>query len=156
MLDAGAGHRTGGEGMALYDDWRLRQNGLDIQRPQPALIQGRAKIRKATIGTEVESAAEIVFPAGTKTQILAHARTVYLQEPEKPADMVGMSMAYEQRIDRADIDLQEIEVVGVDVRRETEVKEITPRLLTPTRFEMQRQAHSLSSVLPSGPPGFGR
>lgn len=49
MLDAAAGHRTGGEGMALYDDWRLGQNGLDIQRPQPAPVQGRAKIREATI-----------------------------------------------------------------------------------------------------------
>ena len=93
MLDARAGHRTGGEGMALYDDRRLGQNGLDIQRPQPAPVQGRAKIREATIGTAVESAAEIVFPSGVKTQILAHARAVSLQEPEEPADMVVVSMA---------------------------------------------------------------
>jgi hypothetical protein len=45
------------------------------------------------------------------------------------AGIVEVAMTDDQRIDAADIDVHEFEVVGINVRREAEVEEIAARLL---------------------------
>jgi hypothetical protein len=73
--------------------------------------------------------AEIVLAAGIEAQILAHTPAVGLEETHQAADMVEVAMTDDQRIDAADIDVHEFEVVGINVRREAEVEEIVARLL---------------------------
>jgi predicted nicotinamide N-methyase len=78
----------------------------------------------------VEAIAEVVLSASVQAQFLAHARSIGLQESQKATDMIVVSVADDQRVHLADIDLHKLEVVHVNVRREAEVEQISARFLS--------------------------
>src|SRR3984893_7002108 len=138
VLDAGARHRAGRESVAFDHNGNLRQYGLDIQCAQSRAIQYAGAAAEAAVGAADDPPTENVFTAGVEAQILAHS-ALRLQEAEQTTEMIVMAMAQDQCVDRGDIDLQQLEIVGVDIGGEAEIQEVTPRLAALLRFDMQRQ-----------------
>src|SRR4051812_19071556 len=62
------------------------------------------------------------------------------QESHQPSDMIIMPMADDQRVHRGDIDVQQAEIVGIDLRREAEIMQETPRLPALAGLQMQSEA----------------
>ena len=110
VLDAGARHRAGGEGVAFDNDRILREHGLDIQCLQLVAIE-RVEIGEARRRGCAAAVAEIVLAAGVKAQILAHLRPPRFEKPDQPAVMIKMPVAEDQRIHRGRVDFQQFELL---------------------------------------------
>src|SRR5262245_21892149 len=78
VLDAGARHHAGSEGMALDDDRIFGQHGLDVQRLELKTIDD-IEIGEAAVGVAEETMAELVLAAGVEAQIPAHLRPMRFQ-----------------------------------------------------------------------------
>ena len=83
--------------------------------------------------------AEIVLPAGVQAQVLAHSGSLCFQEPHQTTDMIVMTMADDQRVHLCDVDLQNLEVVHIDVRREAEVEQVAACFRALAGLDVQSQ-----------------
>ena len=63
VLDTGARHDAGGEGVVFDDDRRFGQHQLDIERLQLAAVE-HAEINEGAVGSTEETVAKIVLAAG--------------------------------------------------------------------------------------------
>src|SRR5262249_3058227 len=69
VLDAGARHRTGREGLTLDDGRILGQHRLNVQRLELASVKG-VEISEVAVGRAAKAVAENVLAAGVKAQTL--------------------------------------------------------------------------------------
>jgi len=53
--------------------------------------------------------------------------------------MVEVPMTKNQRVHPGRVDVHQADIVGIDLRGETEVQQIAPRLATSRRFNVQRE-----------------
>jgi hypothetical protein len=86
-------------------------------------------MREAAVGVAKKATAKIVLPAGIQAQFLAHSGAVSVKEPQKTTDVIIVAVADDQRVHLANINLEKLKVVRINIRRKAEVQQIAARLL---------------------------
>ena len=89
---------------------------------QLASVEWSTEVREGPVRASQKAITEIVFASGIKPQILPHTRSVSLQKTYQAADMIVMTVADDECIHLADVNLQQC----VYIWPEPKVEEITP------------------------------
>jgi hypothetical protein len=65
---------------------------------------------------------------------------VSLEKTDETADVIIVTMADDQCVHLADVDLHQLDIVGVDFRGKSEIEQIPARFLTFARLDVQSEA----------------
>jgi hypothetical protein len=96
-----------------------------------------AEKRRVLAGRLDVAVAEIGFAAGEERDVGPHALAVLGEKADQAAVMVEMAMAQDEPVEFRRIDLEQIDVAGQHLRRETEIEEVAACLAALERFQME-------------------